>query len=335
MSSAAIRRLAGQSPAPPVVPLCLLLWPGMASGTALEPLHTQNLSPFTALLGLPRWDAAAATEAGWRLRLDLDLASHLAGSRVGGETVILDGETVRTTLVVRRRVSPAWVVGLEVPYVRHSGGFLDSFIDRWHDAFGLPDGGRDLRAEDLLQFEYRSDGLVASQLSSDQSGLGDVTVSVAREIGAGGLELHARLKIPTGEAERFTGSGGTDFSLSLLQSRPRPPGGRWQGLFWGAAVVRVDQGDLDQPTPKDWVAMGLLGSAFQLSPRVNLKAQLELHSAPYDSPLEELGDFSAQITFGASITVAEALYLDLALSEDIVTSSAPDVAFHLGLVWGW
>jgi hypothetical protein len=330
LSSAAIRKRAA-----PLVPLCLLLYPAMAGGAALEPLHTQNLSPFTALLGLPRWDAAAATEAGWRLRLDMDLASHLAGSRAGGQTVILDGETVRTTVVARRRVGKAWVVGLEVPYVRHSGGFLVSFIDRWHDAFGLPDGGRDRRARDLLQFEYRSGGLVANQLSSDQSGLGDVTASVARGIGGAGLELHARLKLPTGEAERFTGSGGTDISLSLFQARPRPPGGRWHGLFWGAGVVRVDQGDLDQPTPKDWVAMGLLGSAFQLTPRVNLKTQLELHSGPYDSPLEELGDFSAQITFGASITVAEAVSLDLALSEDIVTSSAPDVAFHLGLVWGW
>ena len=237
--------------------LGLVLRPAIAGGAALEPLHTQNLSPFTALLGLPRWDVAAATEDGWRLRLDMDLASHLAGSRAGGERVILDGETVRTTLVARRRVGPAWVVGLEVPYIRHSGGFLDRFIDRWHDAFGLPEGGRDRRARDLLQFEFRTGGLVANQLSTDQSGLGDVTVSAARGIGAAGLELHARLKLPIGEAERFTGSGGTDVSLSLLQARPRPPGGRWHGVYWGAGVVRVDQGDLVQPMPQDWLATGI------------------------------------------------------------------------------
>ena len=315
----------------------MLLWVAWAPASAadLEPFHTQNLSPFSALLGVPRWESIAAHGEAWRLRVDMDVANHLAASSAADETVVLDGETVRTTLVVQRRIGADWVVGVSLPYVRHSGGFLDNAIESWHDTFGLPNGGRELRPQDLLQFDYSNSGVALQGLTQDQTGLGDVSLTAARILGEAGLELHARVKLPTGDAERFTGSGGTDVGLSLVQQRRRAAGGRWQGMYWGVGVTRLDNGDLTAPAPEDWQLVGLIGSAFELTRRVNLKAQLELHSAPYESAVEELGDGSVQITFGASIALADDVSLDLALSEDILVNSAPDVALHMALVWGW
>jgi len=211
----------------------VLLWVSVAPAKAasLEPFHTQNLSPFSALLGVPRWESIAAHGEAWRLRVDMDVANHLAASSAGSETVILDGETVRTTLAVRRRVGANWVVGLNLPYVRHSGGFLDNAIESWHDTFGLPNGGRELRPQDLLQFDYSSSGVLLQGLTQDQTGLGDVSLTAARVLGEGGLELHARVKLPTGDVERFTGSGGTDIGFSLVQQRRRAAGGRCPGRW--------------------------------------------------------------------------------------------------------
>ncbi len=299
----------------------------------LEPLNTQNLSPFTALLGVPRWELAAAMGPGLRLRVNMDLANHLAASSTGAETVILDGETLRGTLAVRRALGAAWTVGLDLPYVRHSGGFLDSAIDAWHNLFGLPNGGRELRAEDLLQFELRRAGVAVNRLTQPQTGIGDVTLTAARLFGSAGLELHGRVKLSTGDAQRFTGSGGTDVSVMLIQQRPRLGPQRWHGYYWGAGVVVLDQVDLSALVAEDYLLVGLAGSAFQLTPRVNLKAQLELHSAPFKAEVEELGDPSVQLSFGASIQLAPDVSLDLAISEDLLVNSAPDVVFHLGLRW--
>jgi hypothetical protein len=227
------------------------------------------------------------------------------------------------------------MVGVDIPYVRVSGGTMDQFVDGWHDLFGLPDGGRDLRPRDLLEFEYRRHGLVVKQLTNSQAGLGDVSVTAGRVLGASGLELHARLKLPTGDAENLTGSGASDVSLLATQQRPGPAASRWRGYYWGAGLVRLNQGDLVQPVVEDWLVVGLLGSAYSLTPRVDLKAQLEATSAPYESQVEELGDPSLQVSFGASIQVAHNVTLDIALSEDLITNTAPDVAFHLGLVWDW
>ena len=307
----------------------------LAAGAALEPLHTGNLAPFTALFGVPRWESAAAAEAPWTLRFDTDIANHFAASSTDGETVILDGETVRTTVGLRRKVATEWVLGMDVPYVRHSGGFLDRFVDRWHGLFGLPDGGRDLRARNLLEFAYLRDGVVANALTDDGAGLGDITLTAARVFAGSGLELHAAVKLPSGDAGRFTGSGGMDFSATILRLHPDRSGGRWQGYYWGAGITKLGAGDFRQPISEDWLLAGLLGAAYSLTPRWMLKAQLELNSAPYKSEVKPLGDPAAQLSFGASFVVAPDAALDLALSEDLITNASPDIAFHIGLTWRW
>lgn len=45
-----------------------------------------------------------------------------------------------------------------------------------------------------------------------------------------------------------------------------------------------------------------------------------------------MGDPAFQLVVGGSLTFTEDVYLDIAVAEDINTSTAPDVAFQLGLV---
>ena len=312
-----------------------LLSPILAAGAPLAPLRARNLTPYTALLTAPQWDSVTAAPDGWQLRVDTQIASHLSASSGPRESVILDGETLRSTVGLRRKVGTNWLLGIDIPYIRHSGGFLDQFVDGWHDLFGLPEGGRDLRARDLLQFEYRQSGVVANALTDARAGLGDITLTVGRALNGAGLEVHAGLKLPSGDAARLTGSGGTDVSLALFQPRATAGSGRWQGYYWGAGVIRLGAGDLEQPMAEDWLLVGLLGSAYAVTPRVHLKAQLQMNSAPYKSNLEELGSAAVQLSFGATIEVGPDAALDLLVSEDLMTNRSPDVAFGVGLSWNW
>ena len=69
------------------------------------------------------------------------------------------------------------IVQLEVPWLEHSGGDLDSLIDDWHDLWGMSDGGRSDVPDDLLDYRYATrDG--GFGLQDDASGLGDISVSV-------------------------------------------------------------------------------------------------------------------------------------------------------------
>ncbi len=62
----------------------------------------------------------------------------------GDEALLVDAETREARVTLQRPVDGhggfAWQ--LQLPYRYTGGGSLDSFIDSWHDTFGLPDGAR-------------------------------------------------------------------------------------------------------------------------------------------------------------------------------------------------
>ena len=131
---------------------------------AAEPLYAKNLSPVSGLLGLPSQRLAATGPAG-----ALDLAAHasVANNYVleidGAEQVNLDGETLRLALELRYAFADRWDLQLEVPWLDHSGGRLDSAIDNWHDFWGMSDGGRSDAERDLLDFRYQGNGAFSLQ----------------------------------------------------------------------------------------------------------------------------------------------------------------------------
>lgn len=86
------------------------------------------------------------------------------------------------------------------------------------------------------------------------------------------------------------------------------------------------------PVQKTFVLAGRAGVGWQATKLIQLKLQLDAQSAIYDSQLKEMGDPAFQLAVGGSLTFTDDVYLDIAVAEDINTSTAPDVVFQLGLV---
>ena len=149
--------------------------------------------------------------------------------------LMLDGETVRTNLSFTHGFASGWSLGVEVPYYRVGGGVLDDLIDGWHSAFNLPDGGRNDRGPRASSCTASATRPMPSLvLTEPDSGIGDMQLKFARRIGRDqGFVVQASVKLPTGDEDMLAGSGSTDWSLTLLRTRPllaRQAGGR---LFLG------------------------------------------------------------------------------------------------------
>lgn len=146
-----------------------------------------------------------------------------AGSR-SGNAYYLDGETLRAALSGHFGLSDRLEVGLEIPLLMHTRGFLDSPIDSYHEWFGFPDGGRTAFARDQYVVGYSDAGRTVF-LDDSPPGLrlGDLVVSSRAGLlrgGTGRSALAASLaaKLPTGSIERFDGSGHADVALGLQAS---------------------------------------------------------------------------------------------------------------------
>jgi hypothetical protein len=65
---------------------------------------------------------------------------------------------------------------------------------------------------------------------------------------------------------------------------------------------------------------------------LSFKLQLNAHTAMFhSSDLAELSKGALMLLIGGTLKFPDGYLLDIAVSEDLVVSTSPDVAFHLGL----
>jgi hypothetical protein len=272
---------------------------------------------------------------GWRL--SLDVSNHADADETPDESVTLDGESYRLTLASRLALGERIALGIDVPLVWHSGGFLDGPIERWHDFWGLSNARRS-GPRDQLAIRYANVNGDAVDLRSPDGGLGDVQVFAALQLGGAathpgrGLGLRAGIKLPTGDAGRLLGSGAFDTWFegnAVLCCAFGPDRLR---LSASAGLLIPGKGDLLPDIQRDVVGFGGLGAGLSLGRRFELLAQLHAQSAYYNSSLEPLGGHSVQLVLGGRYTLEGAQsYLGFALVEDLFGNATTDVAFQVSM----
>lgn len=301
----------------------------------LAPFATANRNPLVQIYGLPVAGSADFGETGqWRTALVLEAANSFTYDTKGVEQIFLDGETHRLLWQLRWSPVARWEVGMDVPYLSHEAGGLDSFIDEWHDLFGFPDGGRPQFPRDKQRFSYYRNGQPLVELDQSVDGVGDISFTAGYQLldaPERRLALRSQLKLPTGDDSDLLGSGSTDLALGLYLSDRSLLRSHDLVLHGSVGVLWMGESDVLDEIREDWVLYGSTTLGWQYSSRVSLKLQLDMHTAFYDSSLTELGSNAAMLTLGGGIQLTDDWILDLGVTEDVAVDTAPDVVFHLDL----
>ena len=312
-----------------------------ANGIALDiiPFQSSNQSPLIRVFGLPAIGSASVVPAGrFEGTLTSDVTNNFAPDFPATEAIMLDGETYRFNLAVRYGIAPGFQIGIDIPYLADSGGFLDGFIEGFHDTFGLPQGMRKSYPRNRLLYQYSRNGVTKVLVHEGSSGIGDIRLSGAWQLYQEGTEapravaLHASIKLPTGNSNRLFGSGSTDFALWLTASDDyRLPLGHLT-LYGAAGGMALTDGDVLKDQQRNLAAFGSLGLGWSPLQWLALKVQADAHTSFYTgSNLKQVNSGSVQLVSGGTIGFSENTFLDLGVSEDVLVDTAPDVVFHLAL----
>ncbi|MFO7765726.1 MAG: DUF3187 family protein [Pelovirga sp.] len=307
----------------------------------VKPLYTTNMSPVILVYGLPAAEAGDLTPTGeLSLRFVAEVASHYTKENKGNESVLFDGETSRAIVSMRYGFAERWEAGVDVPMISHDGGVLDSFIEGWHDLFGLPQGGRDSARRNQLHYSYQQNNSSGLDYSGANGGFGDIALFASYQLlpaepGARrSVALRSGIKLPTGNSSRLRSSGATDAHLRLAASDAATLG-KWNTtLFASAGVLWLGKGDILEDQQRRWVGFGSIGIGWMPRSWIDVKLQLDGHTPFYDtSKLTQINSSSLQLAIGGSLHFSERVSLDLAVIEDVVVDSASDVVFHSALNW--
>ena len=296
-----------------------------------EPLWVENLSPMAALLAIPSQRSADIRE-GLSVTLHSDIATHFVSQSRSDETVFFDGETERHSLGLRWGMSSDWELSAIVPFTRHGGGFTDGYVNRLHDFFGMPDGGRSEVPEDQLRYQFASPQL-DSALFESASSLGDMTLELAF-MGDRQKDLQIAYavgyKASTGDSNDWTGSGSSDlYGVARFSGAHRSE----LPLYWHGqlGVTSVGNSSLFGPEQRDWIWFGGLSAEWYFNQRWALIGQIDSHSAVLDSSLDALGEPAAMLSLGLRRQLSSKWAIDVSFAEDIVVESAPDIIFQASL----
>ncbi|MEO0574459.1 MAG: DUF3187 family protein [Pseudomonadota bacterium] len=264
---------------------------------------------------------------------DWTTASHSArdGSQATG--ILFDGETSMLTLGFNATLSDRWSAAVSAPYVWHSAGALDGFIDGWHDAFGLPDGIRNERPDDTLEFRYTDAGNDVFNLSRNTKGIGDMTLGARRQLGdlSGPWSLLLGLKLPTGSAEKLTGSGSADATVALGWQQQSTQSGWSFDANLGAAFL--GDADLTLRNQNDTVVFGQLSAARRITQALTLGARIQVHTAALSNGPDPLSDTAVALVLGGSLALGRDWQLNITVTEDLSVEVLPDVTFRVGLAF--
>lgn len=304
------------------------------AGDEVQPFLTANQNPFIQIFSVPAPPAARLVDPGaWRVALQFDLTNNSIAQDNDAEEITLDGETYRATLSLGYGLSDRLEVGILIPFVMQRRGVFDNFIEEWHDTFGLSNRKRTAFTRDQLNYSYTGTD-ISQQVDESTEGLGDIRLTLGYplykdESSGRSLALHAGLKLPSGDAAKLLGSGGTDLALQVSATDAALLAGWESTLFWSAGILRLGSGEVLEPIRRDYVAIGSLGLGRSVTERIALKLQLDGHSSFYDSDLAVLGSNTVQLTVGGEIALPGGGTLDLGLAENLFTDTTPDLVFHL------
>jgi hypothetical protein len=291
----------------------------------------RNHNPFIQIYGLPPFQTATLVESGspdYSFSLDIVNDSDATDRLV--ESVVIDGESYIATFSMRRRVAQWLELGIDVPFISHTGGSLDSGIEGWHDLFGLSNSKRTGPSDQLL-FMYENGGTSDFELNRSASGIGDIQLAAAVPFGQS-FALRASVKLPSGDAAKLTGSGAIDVSLGLYASRTSMFLERTLGISGFAGVLVLGESDVLAELQERTVPYGGIAARWQATDRFGLAVQVYGQGAYYESDLSGIGTNTVQLGIGADFRPKKRnLLFKLALIEDIASGTAPDFALHLSI----
>ncbi|MBI5050835.1 MAG: DUF3187 family protein, partial [Nitrospirae bacterium] len=133
----------------------------------------------------------------------------------------LDMEITELNLRYKRNFRDIVEIGLDVPVLIFSDGFMDGFLEWYHGSFGLPDYGRSNRPSNDFLYEVSKNGAIVVR-GETGTGLGDVRLTVKKPLISSsdfGLSIKGDVELPTGSAKKGYGNGSPGADVSVLMDK--------------------------------------------------------------------------------------------------------------------
>ncbi|MEK6528370.1 MAG: DUF3187 family protein [Nitrospirota bacterium] len=289
------------------------------------PFQVKNQYPIFIHADQPYLEKASMENS---LSFSVSHSSTYTVQNSGNWTINLDMEITEINLRYKRIINDIVEFGMDVPVVVFSGGFMDGFLESYHDTFGFPDYGRSSRPHNEFLYEVRRDGRLVVE-GETGVGLGDIRISLKTPlISSNGFNLSVKgdVELPSGRAKKGYGNGNVDMGISVLADKSISDAVM---TYWNFGAVFPGDVKGHETVNLENFIYGGAGLEAALNENFSLLAQVQGQSSIYPET-----DLLAVDREAYLLVVGGRFYegngsLEFSLSEDISESGAPDFIINL------
>jgi hypothetical protein len=289
------------------------------------PLQVKNQYPVFLHAGQPYMEKASPENS---FSVGISHSSTYTVDSSGTWLVSLDMEITELNLRYKRLIGDAVEVGLDVPVIWFSDGFLDGFLESYHDAFNFPDYGRKERPNNEFLYEVRRNDVLLIN-SETGAGLGDIRFTLKKPLiseSSFALAVKADLELPTGNSIKGYGNGNVDGGISILIDRNI---GNRVMTHWNLGVIFPGDVNAYRKIDLDNFIFGGGAIEVEAGSKFSVLAQVQAQSSIYpETDLDAVDSPAYLLAIGGRYDTGDDVF-ELSLTEDLSESGAPDFIINL------
>ncbi len=312
--------------APLLIVLLAVFSPLCAFAVSFDgPFQVKNQFPIFVPVDQPYLEQAATENS---FSLSLSHSSVFVMEESANWTAHLDIELTELNLRYKKDIPGLFELGIDVPVLRESAGFMDRPLAWYHRTFGFPDYGRNTRPRNQFLYELDRNGAPVIAGENDRVGFGDVRITAKRKLVDGDtvVSVLAEAELPTGNARIGYGNGSIDSGLALLLDRNLGPDTR---MYSNLGIVFPGDLKAYQTVALDTFYYAGLGIESFVGSATSLLAQVMGQTSPYPhTGISQIDTAGLLLVLGGRYYGESGSY-ELSLTEDPNTSGAPDFILNL------
>ncbi|MFC4314158.1 DUF3187 family protein [Steroidobacter flavus] len=254
-----------------------------------------------------------------------------------GENYLVDLESATLDIIVHYKFAEHWTGYLIASGVSYQGGFLDSTIESFHDAFGFSSFGRPAVRKNQINYIYDLKGAQLASLDApSDGGVLDPTLGV-RYAGWGlpdrwALSLEAAVKVPVDGTRQMLSTGHYDYGLQASLQRH----GDRHAVYVDVAAVYYGGTDFPARQDAQVIPTLIVGYEYRLTPTTNINLQAYASTSADSKRLTDLDELTGnkyQYSLGIRHRRGRAL-LTFGVTENVQNlNNTPDIGFQLGIAY--
>ena len=289
------------------------------------PLQVKNQFPLFIHVDAPYLEKADMEDS---FSAGLSYSSDFMRKDSDDWSVRLDMEVAELDIRYKKIISNFIEIGVEVPVLSFDSGFMDSFLNSYHKAFGFPDYGRSTRPNNVFEYEVRRNGALVIKGAGGGIGIGDVKLTAKKTFlkDDPALGLMASVELPTGDAKKGYGSGGFDYGIAVLAEKRLS--NKFKAYVNLGAVFPGDLKGQETLNLRDFTYGGV-GIEAALWKKFSLLGQVFIQGSPLPKTgISSVDRTAVLLTLGGRYRSSRN-GLEVSLTEDPNTAGAPDVSFSI------